>query len=275
MQVRRLVNMLAVASIVVGTTTACATKKFVRTEVETVGTRVETLSQSIEATQQETRQNQARITQVDQKADQVGIWAKEAQTSASSANAAATAASAKIDAVDAQNKRLVYEVVISEDQGQFKFGSAALPETVQQRIDQMIADLKANPRGNFVEIEGHTDSSGDKVVNQRIGEAARRGGEALSLRDASGAAAQDERHQLGRRQARQPEQHARRPRPESPGRHSRACVTKGQGARGEGQLRFTPLPSLLPPLPLPLFPYPSASSSLPLASLSVAQPVVS
>ena len=171
MQVRRFINMLAVASIVVGTTTACATKKFVRTEVETVGTRVETLSQSIEATQQETRQNQARITQVDAKADQVGIWAKDAQTSASSANAAATAASAKIDAVDAQNKRLVYEVVISEDQGQFKFNSAALPEPVQQRIDQMIADLKSNPRGNFVEIEGHTDSSGDKLVNQRIGEA--------------------------------------------------------------------------------------------------------
>jgi peptidoglycan-associated lipoprotein len=171
MQVRRIVKTLAVASLVVGATTACATKKFVRQEVNTVGTRVETLSQSLEATQQETRQNQARITQVDAKADQVGIWAKDAQTSASSANAAATAASAKIDAVDAQNKRLVYEVVISEDQGQFKFGSAALPEAVQQRIDQMIADLKANPRGNYVEIEGHTDSSGDKLVNQRIGEA--------------------------------------------------------------------------------------------------------
>ena len=35
----------------------------------------------------------------------------------------------------------------------------------------MIAKLKADPRGNFVEIEGHTDSSGDKMVNQRIGEA--------------------------------------------------------------------------------------------------------
>jgi outer membrane protein OmpA-like peptidoglycan-associated protein len=93
------------------------------------------------------------------------------QRPAASANAAATAASAKIDAVEASTKRLVYEVVISEDQGQFKFGSAALPEAVQQRIDQMIADLKANPRGNFVEIEGHTDSSGDKMVNQRIGEA--------------------------------------------------------------------------------------------------------
>src|SRR5687768_17843106 len=175
MQVRRIVNMLAVGTIVVGTTSACATKKFVRTEVDAVGTRVETLSQSLEATQQATRENGTRITAVDAKADQVGIWAKEAQTSATAANTAIVAAEtklgSKIDAVDASTKRLVYEVVISEDQGQFKFGSAALPETVQQRIDQMIADLKANPRGSYVEIEGHTDSSGDTMVNRRIGEA--------------------------------------------------------------------------------------------------------
>ena len=177
MQVRRIVNMFAVATIVVGTTTACATKKFVRTEVGTVNTRVETLSQTLEATQEQTRQNSAQIKQVDAKADQVGIWAKEAQTSATTANTAAAAANtaaaaatAKADAVEASTKRLVYEVVISEDQGNFKFGSAQLPEAVQQRIDQMVADLKANPRGNFVEIEGHTDSSGDKLVNQRIGE---------------------------------------------------------------------------------------------------------
>jgi outer membrane protein OmpA-like peptidoglycan-associated protein len=174
MQVSRIVNMLAVGSIVVGTSTACATKKFVRTEVEAVGTRVETLSQSLEATQEATRENGTRITAVDAKADQVGIWAKEAQTSATNANTAVVAVetklASKIDAVDASNKRLVYEVVISEDQGQFKFGSTALPEAVQQRIDQMITDLKANPRGNYVEIEGHTDSSGDKLVNQRIGE---------------------------------------------------------------------------------------------------------
>jgi peptidoglycan-associated lipoprotein len=171
MQVRRIVNVLAVGFIVVGTTTACATKKFVRTEVAAVGARVETLSQSLESTQEQTRQNTAQIKQVDAKADQVGIWAKEAQTSATNANTAAAAAAAKAEAIDVHSKRLVYEVVISEDQGGFKFASSDLPEAVQGRIDQMIAELKANPRGNFVEIEGHTDSSGDKLVNQRIGEA--------------------------------------------------------------------------------------------------------
>jgi outer membrane protein OmpA-like peptidoglycan-associated protein len=175
MQVRRIVNVLAVGVIAVGFTTACATKKFVRTEVEAVGTRVETLSQSLESTQEATRQNADQIKQVDarltQKTDEVGIWAKEAQTSATNANNAAAAAAKRAEAVDVASKRLIYEVVISEDQGGFKFGSAELPEPVQTRIDQMIADLKANPRGNFVEIEGHTDSSGDKMTNQRIGEA--------------------------------------------------------------------------------------------------------
>ena len=170
-QLRGTVNVLAISVIVVGTTTACATKGFVRTEVDSVGTRVETLSQSLETTQEETRQNQARIGQVDAKADQVGIWAKDAQSSATSAQQAATAASARVDAVEAASKRLVYEVVISEDQGNFKFGSAALPKEAQARIDEMIAQLKSDPRGNYVEIERHTDSSGDKVTNHRIGEA--------------------------------------------------------------------------------------------------------
>ena len=76
-----------------------------------------------------------------------------------------------MDAVDAASKRLLYEVVLSEDQGNFKFNSTDLPDTARAKLDEMIAQLKADPKGNFVEIEGHTDSSGDKVTNQRIGEA--------------------------------------------------------------------------------------------------------
>ncbi|MCM3879377.1 MAG: OmpA family protein [Vicinamibacterales bacterium] len=171
MQLRRTVTALALGGVVLGAATGCATKKFVRTQVDTVDQRVETLGQSLEATQEQTRQNTARITQVDAKADQVGIWAKDAQTSATNANTAATAAASKAEAVDAANKRLVYEVVISEDQGNFKFGSAELPQEVRTRIDEVVAQLKANPRGNYVEIEGHTDSSGDKSLNQHLGEA--------------------------------------------------------------------------------------------------------
>jgi peptidoglycan-associated lipoprotein len=169
-QFRSALNILAVGSIVVGTTTGCATKKFVRTQVDTVNTRVETISQSLESTQQATRENQTRITQVDAKVDQTGIWAKEAQASAVDAQHAALAAGSKADAVDAASKRLIFEVVINEAQGEFKSGSAELPEAARARLDQMITQLKVDPRGNYVEIEGHTDSIGDKNLNLRLGE---------------------------------------------------------------------------------------------------------
>jgi peptidoglycan-associated lipoprotein len=167
----RVLAALAIGFVVLGSATGCASKGFVRNSVDQIDSRVENLSQSIEATQEATRQNATRITQVDQKTEQVGLWAKEAQSSAVTAQNAAVAAGAKAEAVDVASRRLVFEVVISEDQGNFKFGSAALPDEVKSKIDELIAQLKAEPRGNFVEIEGHTDAIGDKVVNQRIGEA--------------------------------------------------------------------------------------------------------
>jgi len=180
MQPTRGLVTLAAAGFMLAGASACATKGFVRNSVNDVNTKVETLSQSIEATQEATRQNQARIAevstktdQVDKKADQVGLWAKDAQTAATNAgnmaNAVGAKAEARADAIEASSRRLLFEVVLSEDQGNFKFGSADLPDPVKVRIDELIAKLKADPRGNYVEIEGHTDATGDKVTNERIG----------------------------------------------------------------------------------------------------------
>ncbi len=152
MQTQRIVNMLGVGVILVGTTTACASKGFVRNQVDTVNQRAEAISQSLEQTQEQTRQNEAKIAEVNAKTDQVGIWAKDAQTSATSAQEAANAAAAKADAVE---KRLVYEVVINEAQGNFKFGSSELPDAAKTQIDELVAKLKTEPQGSYIEIEGH------------------------------------------------------------------------------------------------------------------------
>ena len=155
---------------------ACATKKFVRTQVGEVNSKVETLTTSVEETQQRTRANEENIKKVDAKAEQVGIWAKDAQTSADNAKTSATAAQARADAagvkaeeVEKRSARLLYEVVLSEDQGSFKFGQSGLPDEAKTRIDQLISQLKADPRGAYVEIEGHTDNTGDKETNDRLG----------------------------------------------------------------------------------------------------------
>jgi peptidoglycan-associated lipoprotein len=148
---------------------ACATKKFVRGQVGEVNTKVDTLSGSLEQTQERTRKNEERIGQVDTKAEAAGKSAADARTAADAANAAAKEVGSRVEAVDKYNRRLVYEVTLSEDQGNFKFGRADLPDTAKARIDEVINQLKTDPKGVFIEVEGHTDNVGSKEINERIG----------------------------------------------------------------------------------------------------------
>jgi len=149
--------------------TGCATKGFVRQSVGDVNDKVSTLGQSIEATQQATKENATRIEQVDQKAGQAGTTAQTAQTSATAARSAADAAVAKAAAVETATKRLIFQVVISADQGNFAAGKADLPDDVRAKLDELAAKLKADPAGNYIEIEGHTDAQGTPAENDRLG----------------------------------------------------------------------------------------------------------
>jgi outer membrane protein OmpA-like peptidoglycan-associated protein len=155
---------------------ACATKKFVRTEVGNVNTKVDTLSGTVEETQERTRTNETRIGAVDAKAEAAGKSATEARGAATEAKTAADAAAARanavgtrVEAVETASRRLIYEVTLSEDQGNFKFGKTDLPDEAKGRLDQMVAQLKADPKGVFIEIEGHTDNVGSKELNEQLG----------------------------------------------------------------------------------------------------------
>jgi len=150
--------------------TACATKKFVRGEVGQVNTKVDGLSTQLEETQERTRKNEGRIGEVDQKADAAGKSASAAQAAADAAKGEATKAGERAAAVETASRRLIFEVVLSEDQGNFKFGKVDLPDSAKQRIDQMVTDLKADPKGVFIELEGHTDNVGSKIYNTKLGE---------------------------------------------------------------------------------------------------------
>ena len=166
---RQLLVTIAAVSIMAGAGTACATKKFVRGQVDEVNGKVETLGQSLEATQQQTKENAGRITQVDQKADQANAAATTAQNSATQARSAADNAAAKAAAVDAASKRLIFQVVINDAQGNFKLGKADLPDDVRAKLDELANKLKADPEGNYIEIEGHTDNTGTKPANDKLG----------------------------------------------------------------------------------------------------------
>ena len=174
--VRQLAIALPIAALIAGGSTACATKGFVRTSVGEVNTKVDSLGRSVEETQERTRQNEGRIAEVDQKAAAAAQSASAANTAAATANSAATAAASKadtatskVDTLDKASRRLVYEVVLSEDNGNFKFANTELPEEAKTKIDQMITQLKADPKGVYFEIEGHTDNTGSKMTNEKLG----------------------------------------------------------------------------------------------------------
>ena len=166
---RKLLVVIPIALLAAGGSTACATKKFVRTGISEVNEKVDSMGRSLEETQERTRQNEGKIAQVDQKADQAAQSAQQANHAAADARSAADSAASKADAVDKASRRLVYEVVLSEDEGNFKFGKTLLPDDAKAKIDEMITALKADPKGAFFEIEGHTDNVGDKRVNERVG----------------------------------------------------------------------------------------------------------
>ncbi len=155
---------------------ACASKGFVRESVGEVNTKVDTLGTSLEETQEATRQNTQRIGEVDQKAEAAGTAATAARTAATEARTAADSAAnaartvnTRVDAVETASRRLIYEVTLTADQGNFSFGAAALPDSARASLDEMINRLKADPQGVFIEIEGHTDNTGPNELNEQLG----------------------------------------------------------------------------------------------------------
>ncbi len=157
---------MAISALALGGSSACATKKMVKQRVGEVNDKVDTLSKSVEENQERTKTNEGKITEVDQRAQAAS---QKAYGRADEAYAAADKVNGRADALEAASKKLVYEVVLSEDQGGFKFGQAKIPSDVQSQLDELVSKLKANPNGGFIEIEGHTDNVGPKDINYKIG----------------------------------------------------------------------------------------------------------
>src|SRR5262245_42992690 len=163
-------------ALAVGGTTACATKGFVRTETGKVNSKTDSLAQELEKTQERTRANEQKISAVDGKAAGAQTAADNAQKSANAADQRALAAgdsarkaSDRADAVDKNSKRIMYTVVLSEDRGGFAFNKSTLPADAKLKIDELVANIKADPKGAYFEVEGHTDNIGSKSVNEHVG----------------------------------------------------------------------------------------------------------
>ena len=135
----------------------CATKKYVSREVGEVNTKVETLTTEVEKTQERTKRNEVRIEEVNQETQAAKGSAQQALVKATEAEKAAKG-------------KLIYTVTLSNDKVTFPLNRAEVSDDAKALIDEAIAQLKAENKGVFFEIEGHTDSTGPDAYNIKLGE---------------------------------------------------------------------------------------------------------
>lgn len=138
----------------------CASKKYVSKEVGEVNQKVDALAVEVEKTQQRVQKTETRVEEV----------SRESQAGVSDAKGASQQALQKADAAERSAKgKLIYTVTISNDKVTFPFNHAEVGTEAKQLIDEAIAPFKAENRGVWFEIEGHTDSVGPDDFNQKLG----------------------------------------------------------------------------------------------------------
>lgn len=114
----------------------CATKSFVREEVAVVGGRVDVVD--------------TRVTAVEG-------TAKDALDRATAAGKLAEG-------------KFLYSEVLSDDSMKFGLAKADLSPEAQARLDALAEKLKSDNRNVYVEVQGHTDATGPKDLNYRLGQ---------------------------------------------------------------------------------------------------------
>ena len=168
----RLLIAIPITVLTVGASQACATKNFVRSSVGDVNDKVEAVGRSLEQTQERTRRNEQKIAEVDGKVQAADETARSAHAIATEAEHSVRATDARFDSrLQAMDKasKLVYDLVLNEQEGNFKFGRPDLPAAARTSIDGLIRQLKQDPKSIYIEIEGHTDNVGPDGVNRKLG----------------------------------------------------------------------------------------------------------
>lgn len=134
----------------------CATKKYVTQEVATLDQKVEGIETAIE-------ENQKRIKEHDEQLTSLGslITQQDAQIKG---------VDSKIEEVRkfAQGN-LIFKEILKNNEATFQFGSFELGPEARATLDQFIQKLIDLDRGVYLEIQGHTDSTGPDGVNMTLG----------------------------------------------------------------------------------------------------------
>jgi outer membrane protein OmpA-like peptidoglycan-associated protein len=146
---------LLLAALITGP--ACATKKFVRTESATLDQKISEVSTEVEASQK-------RISEHDEKLATIGSLISQHDNQFK-------AVEGEIGEVKTLIKgNLVMTATLKNDAAKFGFDSSALSPEAKGVLDAFVQKLVSENKGVYIEIQGHTDSTGPDEVNLALGQ---------------------------------------------------------------------------------------------------------
>ena len=128
----------------------CATKGFVRAQVGAVDSKVQATQSQVDTQQGTLKDHDARL----------GALDKNTREALERAEAAGKLAEGKF----------LYSMVLSDDSVKFPVDRAALSPEAKTRLMDFVQKLKGDNKNVYLEIQGHTDATGPKALNTRLGE---------------------------------------------------------------------------------------------------------
>ena len=136
---------------------ACATKKFVKTESATLDQKIADVSSEVEASQK-------RIKEHDDQLATIGSLISQHDTQFKTVDG-------KIEEVKTLIRgNLVLTATLKNDDAKFGFDSAALSTEAKGVLDAFVQRLITENKGVYIEVQGHTDSTGTDEINMALGQ---------------------------------------------------------------------------------------------------------
>jgi len=142
----------------------CATKKYVQEEVGQTEERIRGVETAVEENQRRIRDVDGRVGDVDQKAGRAQATGDQALVKGD--EAAASAEEAKRLA----RGKLILETTLTDDVTQFSVNRWELPDGSVPALDDLANKVLGMDKRIYLEIQGHTDSTGAEDWNFTLGE---------------------------------------------------------------------------------------------------------
>ena len=155
-KVRWVSTMLTGGALLLGISglTACATKTYVGEEVAkssaSTDKRINEVESQVEATQTKVKAHDTKLAELDNATRQALERAQQAGKLAEG--------------------KFVYALVLSDDAAKFPVNKHELSKEAEDQLNAFAERLKGENKNVYLEIQGHTDSSGGPEMNYKLGE---------------------------------------------------------------------------------------------------------